>query len=57
MEGIVEKGAVHKDETKMFVLKTASDYAKNIKSNANFSYGGWGPTVQAKFTFETKLSF
>ena len=29
----------------MFALKTASDFAKNIKANANFSYSGWGPTV------------
>jgi hypothetical protein len=45
VEGQIEKGATHKDDIKMFILKTTSDFASNIKANASFSYSGWGPTV------------
>jgi hypothetical protein len=45
-------GGTHKDDIKMFILSTSSDFASNIKANASFSYSGWGPTVQASFTAE-----
>ena len=53
----METGAIYKDEIRKFSLKTAGDYSKNIKANANFSYSGWGPVVQASFTAEHNLSY
>ena len=45
VEGQIEMGGTHKDDIKMFILSTSSDFASNIKANASFSYSGWGPTV------------
>lgn len=41
----------------MFTLKSISDFAMNVKANANFSYNGWGPSIQASFTLDHNLSY
>lgn len=37
------------EKNSQYIIKTASDFAENIKGNASFSYSGWGPTIQASF--------
>ena len=47
----------HSDYTKTYMLRTTSDYSQNLKANASFEYGGWGPSVQASFSAERNLSY
>ncbi len=36
---------IQKDITKTYMLRNISDYSKEIKANAGFSWSGWGPQI------------